>query len=187
VGKIAMRVNLWAAVVMAGSLACGSGSGSAPGSEAEGEGDTPGASSRRVSGADGDEAQYRIVETPEGMAVEAVSADQVQTISCPARTCPGLCDECAQAACRASGGEASACGALAAQCTNSCACGSFGGDRCGFPVCAENPRICYIEASAPASAPGTPIPGDPEPAPDPFASGGSPASPSGSGAARPEL
>jgi hypothetical protein len=147
---------------LAGLLGCGS-SGGSRGSEAE---RTPSASNgeRDVSGADGYEPQYRIVETDQGMAVEAVSADQVQTISCSARSCPGLCDECALAACQAAGGEAPVCGALAAQCSDSCSCGSFGGDRCGFPACTENPRICYIESGDPAA----PAPGDPEPAPAPI-------------------
>jgi hypothetical protein len=166
VSKRAVGVSsLWAAVLASGLCACGS--GATP--KAEGEGsdapvDRASEGGRHVSGADGDEAQYRIVETGDGMAVEAVSADQVQTISCSDRSCPGLCDECALAACQASGGDASVCGALAAQCASSCSCGSFGGDRCGFPACTENPRICYIAASDPPS----PLPAGPEPEPAPI-------------------
>jgi hypothetical protein len=125
--------------------------------------------------------RYQFVDTPEGMTVEALRADGVLTLSCPARSCAGLCDECAAAACRAAGDLEAACALLAASCSERCNCES-GGPGCGFPVCAYDRQLCYIGDGEPleAAVPGT-SPGAPGPDPSPEAA----SRPAGSGASTP--
>jgi hypothetical protein len=133
------------------------------GSDVDPEGATP----RRVRGADGVEVQYQFVDTSSGMTIEAVSGDQVQTLSCPTRTCAGYCDECAARACEASGELAEACQRLVNDCSQSCTCNNSGAGQpsnCGFPVCATNRNLCYIGAADPSGV-DLPLPSDP--APDP--------------------
>jgi hypothetical protein len=124
------------------------------------------------------------------MTVEATSADQVLTQSCPTRTCAGLCDECAATACLAAGELAAACERLVANCSDSCSCGPGAGQvgNCGFPVCTTDRNLCYIGDGLPAA-----LPVDPSPDPDPEnpvirpsgeSPSGSPSS-SGSNAAQP--
>jgi hypothetical protein len=130
--------------------------------------------------------RYQFVETPGGMTVEAIRADGVQTTSCPTRTCAGMCDECALAACRAAGELEGVCGALLATCESSCTCQSGSGAfACGFPVCSQNRWVCYLgDGQLPAEIPGDPA--GPDPTPEPFAGQPSSASgPSGSGASTP--
>jgi hypothetical protein len=101
---------------------------------------------------------YRFVETSDGMTVEAISADEVQTSSCAGRSCTGLCNECAASACRSSGGLAGACRDLVAQCNDSCKCAD--GSNCGLPVCGTNLggiNICMI-GNEPVDAIRTPVP-----------------------------
>ena len=125
------------------------------------------------------EAQYQFVPTPDGMVLEAVSEEGVQSFSCPTRNCAGLCDECAARACRAAGELGEACAALVTSCNTSCRCGGeqSGAGSCGFPVCAADRMICYVgDEEPPAFGPDAPgEPGQVEPA-NPFG----PASPSAS-------
>lgn len=127
--------------------------------------------------------RYQFVETPGGMAVEAVSESEVLTFSCPTRTCAGLCDECAAAACRASEAFGAACEALVAQCNEGCNCGAPDGPGfgCGFPVCVYDARICYVGDDESPLDPSEPprAPGDPAPDPGSAAPAGRPSDPSG--------
>jgi hypothetical protein len=161
-------------IFLAGWLvACGSGSGGPEArnrdSAADPGGESPDvAPARDVRGADGIEVQYQFVDTPGGMTIEAVSDSQVQSLSCPTRTCAGYCDECAARACQAAGELAAACAQLVSDCSDSCSCASNGGEgqpqSCGFPVCATNRNLCYIGNDDPSKLDPTPFP---EPAPDP--------------------
>jgi hypothetical protein len=145
-----------------------------------------------VSGADG--VTYHMVETADGVSMEAVTSSEVQTVSCPVRTCGGLCDECAMRACQAAGELAAACERLVSDCRDACTCDSsgIGAGSCGLPVCATNRNLCYI---GPGVDPRLLTPANPEPEPDPSpvsptdgasspSSAGTPA-PSGAGAAQP--
>lgn len=186
----------WAMCAAAAVWACGSdGSGSGEGTPTgapESEADVPAEEGTRdVRGADG--VSYRMVETAEGVVMEAVTDREVQTVSCPVRTCGGLCDECALRACQAAGELAEACERLVTDCNDSCTCdgSGFAPGSCGLPVCATNRNLCYI---APGQDPLLPTPGDPEPRPDPSpvspADGSNPSNastpaPNGAGAAQP--
>jgi hypothetical protein len=119
------------------------------------------------------------MDTADGMAIEAASAERSTLFLCPQRSCNGMCDECAAEACRASGESAEACQFLVSSCADTCNCTS-GGPGCGFPVCALDRMICYVgdETSAPGSSPSEP--GDPSP----FDAAGRP-SESGSNTSRP--
>jgi hypothetical protein len=114
--------------------------------------------------------RYQFVDTPDGMTVEVIRADAVSTLSCPVRSCAGLCDECAAAACRSAGELEVACTALVASCSESCNCGS-GGLGCGFPVCAYDRQLCYIGGENQGAGPR-----GPEPDPSPEAGGANPGS-----------
>jgi hypothetical protein len=161
------RSLLAAGVLAAGVLACSSGGGeSAPATEA------PEVVDREIdpdsAPPDTREVNYQFVDTPDGMTVEAISGDQVQSLSCPTRTCAGLCDECAAAACRAVGELAAACDRLTADCSSSCTCSGVGSDgpsSCGFPVCATNRNLCYV-GNDEGSTPGLPSGPAPDPAPE---------------------
>lgn len=148
--------GLWAA----GSWACSGGAAEAP----EGE-----AWPRAVDGAaaepeSGGGVRYQLVETPQGVSMEALTATAVHTFSCP-RTCSGLCDECAASACQAAGELLEVCTRLVRDCTTACTCdtpaSAFG---CGFPVCTTDRYLCYVkddERSLPA-------PAGPDPDPHPL-------------------
>jgi hypothetical protein len=156
---------LTAGLLAIGLVACSSGGGeSTPSADARFAG--PEVIAPEGTPADSREVNYQFVGTADGMTVEAISGDQVQTLSCPTRTCAGLCDECAAAACRAVGELAAACERLTADCSRSCACSGVGSDglNCGFPVCATNRNLCYIgEGEAAQSGfPGGPVT-DPSP------------------------
>ena len=81
------------------------------------------------------------------------------------------------------GGAEALCGRLAQDCENSCSC-QLG--QCGFPVCEQNPRICYEGPEGPGALPAEPQP-EPEPDPNPFDDSGSdgsgPATPPSAGSA----
>ncbi|HTV20707.1 MAG TPA: hypothetical protein VMG12_18615 [Polyangiaceae bacterium] len=110
-------------------------------------------------------ARYQFVSTPEGMAVEAVSERQVQTFSCPSRTCAGLCDECAARACRAAGELSGACRLVVSSCNDSCSCpgGTEGSGSCGFPVCSVDRMVCLVGDATDGLGGGPSAPGDPSP------------------------
>jgi len=105
--------------------------------------------------------RYQFVSTPDGMAVEAVSEDQVQTFSCRTNTCASLCDECAARACQAAGSRSDTCASVVSNCNDSCSCQGRAGSTpgCGFPVCALDRMICYVgdEADEPRLDPSAPI------------------------------
>ena len=182
------RVRSWAVGLcclasVSGLGACSSGGGESNGAEPE-----PGPAEqapRRVSGADGDdEVQYQLVETADGMTVEAVTSSQVQSFSCPTRSCQGVCDECAARACQAAGELSAACEGLVRSCNESCSCGgpAFSAANCGFPVCTTNRNLCYVGESEPSLEPPVDPDVDPEPGSRP---GGGSSAPNGSGAATP--
>ena len=164
----------WSMCAAAAVWACGSGASgsgeSAPANARGSEVDVAEEGTRDVSGADG--VDYHMVDTADGVVMEAVSSSEVQTVSCPVRTCSGLCDECAMRACQAAGELAEACERLVSDCNDACTCegSGFAAGSCGLPVCATNRNLCYID---PGLDPRLPAPGDPEPRPDP-----SPISPS---------
>jgi hypothetical protein len=135
-------------LVAAGLWACG-GAGEAPAGEEDStvSSTAPAPSSGDVAPGEGDVApvaRYRFVDTTDGMTVEATSDDQVTTFSCPTRTCGGMCDECAARACSAAGELSEACQFLVTSCNDTCRCESPGGN-CGFPVCAADRMICYVD------------------------------------------
>jgi len=183
----------WAMCAAAGLWACGASGGSdesEPASARESDVEAAPEATRDVSGADG--VTYRMVESADGVSMEAVTSSEVQTVSCPIRTCGGLCDECAMRACQAAGELAGACERLVSDCRDACTCDTsgFGAGSCGLPVCATNRNLCYI---GPGVDPRLLDPVDPEPDPSPFApsngastpsNAGTPA-PNGSGAAQP--
>jgi len=158
-------------VVLVGlSVACGSGGGTAqPDSEAGSNGEIEPSSEANATDTVAPEpaVRYQFVGTPEGMTVEAVSGTEVQTFSCPTRSCAGFCDECAARACSASGELGGVCAQLVRDCSDTCSCnGEPGGiSSCGFPVCALNRNLCYIENSDDLSSPGTPSGPQPDPNP----------------------
>jgi hypothetical protein len=169
-------------VVLVGlSVACGSSGGTAqpdtePGSN-NGEIE-PSTEANAADPAPDPAVRYQFVGTPEGMTVEAVSGTEVQTFSCPTRSCAGFCDECAARACAASGELAGACAQLVRDCSDTCSCnGEQGGiSSCGFPVCALNRNLCYIGDSGSLSVPG------PQPDPNPLDPASRPSNPAGSDA-----
>jgi hypothetical protein len=170
-GRSLLLAELLLAELLAmGLVACSSGGGeSTPSADArfaDPEVVAPEAIPPEGAPADSGEVNYQFVGTADGMTVEAISGDQVQTLSCPTRTCAGLCDECAAAACRAVGELAAACERLTADCSRSCTCSGVGSDglNCGFPVCATNRNLCYIDAGEAAESgfPGGPVT-DPSP------------------------
>jgi hypothetical protein len=169
------------AVALSGLVACSSGSGGAS-EEAAPEAAPPVDVDAPAEGAADAPGRYQFVETPGGMTVESIRADGVQTLTCPTRSCLGLCDECAAAACRAAGELEAVCSGLVRSCTEACNCDS-GGQRCGFPVCAYDRQLCYIGDDVPESE----LPGvDPnDPLPDPAPEAGLPSGSSGSGASQP--
>lgn len=156
VGGLMALLGLWA---------CGSGDGSD--SDAAREAGATSAPGEAASEQDvAPVARYQFVSTPDGMAVEALTDTQVQTFSCPTRTCAGLCDECAARACRSAGELGGACDLLVASCNDSCNCqGGLenGSASCGFPVCTVDRMLCYVDDDAhkPGGAPSGP--GDPAP------------------------
>lgn len=172
VGRALGLVTLLAGFGCLSLFACGAdeGNAEAPANVAPGETPatvTPGADLDPANGAPQPFGRYQFVETEAGMAVEAVGAGSVQTFTCPVRSCPGLCDECAAAACRAAGELESACAALVATCSEACNCGP-GSMGCGFPVCAFDSRVCYIgDGQVPDPGPEDPQDGPQGPAPDP--------------------
>jgi hypothetical protein len=190
----------WAVCAAASVWACSSGGSSEPGESAPGS-DPSSASSdvtpadvapgetRDVRGADG-LVDYQLVETADGISMEAVTPTQVQTVSCPSRSCRGICDECAVRACAAAGELGEACERLARECNDTCTCDGAGlNNNCGFPVCALNRNLCYVDPNQPLSPPPddpAPGPGDPSPISNPSgpSNAGTPA-PNGSGAANP--
>lgn len=188
-------VRSWAWAVCAAAVwACGSGASgsgeSEPANASESDVDGAPESTRDVRGADG--VTYQMVETADGVTMEAVTSSEVQSVSCPTRTCAGLCDECALRACQAAGELAAACERLVSDCNGACTCDvqGFGAGSCGLPVCATNRNLCYIE---PGVDPRLPTPVDPEPDPSPVSpidgasnpsNAGTPA-PNGAGAAQP--
>jgi hypothetical protein len=139
-----------------------------------------------AAGAPVSSSRYQFVETPEGMTVEAFGSSSVQTLSCGVRSCLGLCDECALAACRAAGDLESVCAALVASCSETCNCDS-GGPNCGFPVCAFDRQLCYIGEGFAGASPGDGPAGDGPsgPNPDPSPEVDPASNPSGSGASQP--
>lgn len=142
-----------------GAVGCSSGDSSPPASEGEGPARTD---VEPPSTPAEEDISYRFSGAPDGMTVSAISADQVQTLSCPVGTCFGMCSDCAAAACRSMGGAEALCGRLARDCENTCACGPGG---CGFPVCEANARICYEGPEGPGALPRDP---GPETDPNPF-------------------
>jgi hypothetical protein len=191
-------------IFLAGWLvACSSGGGSDGGKEGSAAADPSREASdvdpaRDVRGADGVEVRYQFVDTPGGMTIEAVSDGEVQSLSCPTRTCAGYCDECAARACQAAGELAEACVRLVRDCSDSCTCAAIDGEgpgnSCGFPVCTTNRNLCYIGSGDPSTSDPT-LPPDPAPDPAPDTDPTTPASrpssasssspSSGSSAARP--
>jgi hypothetical protein len=165
-------------MVAAGLWACGAGD---PADANPGNGEaspTDGQPSDEVVPAERDVApvaRFRFIDTAEGMAVEAASEERSMLFLCPQRSCNGMCDECAAEACRASGESAEACQFLVSSCADTCNCAS-GEPGCGFPVCAFDRMICYVEDET--LAPNDP--GDP----NPFDSAGRP-SESSSNTSRP--
>ena len=167
----ALGLALLAGVGCSSLVACGADEGTPPGGDAPADvapaHATPGNDLDPANGAPQPFGRYQFVETDEGMTIEAQGANSVQTFSCPVRSCPGLCDECAAAACRAAGELESACAALVATCSDACNCGP-GSMGCGFPVYAFDSRICYIgDGQLTAPAPESPQDGPQGPAPDP--------------------
>lgn len=168
--------------VLAGLLGASLGCSSAAGGEdAAGDLDPeeqPSPGGAAPEGAPAPLGRYQFVETPDGMVVETIGAGSVLAVSCPVRSCRGLCDECAAAACRAAGGLEAACAALSSSCLEACDCGS-GARGCGFPVCAYDRQVCYLAPEGPGYL------GPEGPAPDPAPELDGAASPSGRGASRP--
>jgi hypothetical protein len=156
-------------VVVGLSVACGSAGGAAPPDGEAGSNDRAAEpSSEATDTTIPDPAvRYQFVGTPEGMTVEAVSGTEVQTFSCPTRSCAGFCDECAARACAASGELAGICAQLVRDCSDTCSCNRQpeGIASCGFPVCALNRNLCYIENSAEPSTPDAPSGPQPDPNP----------------------
>jgi hypothetical protein len=180
-GGSAADLVVAALIGLSGLLACGSDAGGEAGAAPAAPGEAEPSEVEPTEGAPALSGRYQFVETPEGMAVETFRAGSVQTVSCPVRSCAGLCDECAAAACRAAGELEAACNALVSSCAETCNCGS-GGLGCGFPVCAFDRQICYLEGEGLSAAVPGGRPGDPGPDPAPL----DPASsPSGSGASQP--
>lgn len=179
---VGRRVCSWAWVMGAAALwACGSGASgeSEPADTRGSDDDVAPHATRDVSDADG--VTYQMVETAEGIVMEAVSSSDVQSVSCPIRTCGGLCDECAMRACQAAGELATACERLVRDCNDACTCDSsgFAPGSCGLPVCATNRNLCYV---APESDPRLLVPADPEPDPSPITPSNGASRPSNAGA-----
>jgi len=171
------RFSGWAllscAALVVGAVGCSSGD-SSPSSSAD-DADAPARTDVEPAPAPAEEdISYRFTDTPDGMTVSAISADEVQTLSCPVGTCYGMCSDCAAAACRSMGGAEALCGRLARDCENTCACGVNG---CGFPVCEANARICYEAPDGPEA-----LPTEPERDPNPFDDSNEAATPSGGSA-----
>jgi hypothetical protein len=168
-------------VLVGFSVACSSGGGTAqPDSEAGSNGEIEPSSEANATDtvAPDPAVRYQFVGTPEGMTVEAVSATEVQTFSCPTRSCAGFCDECAARACAASGELSGVCAQLVRDCSDTCSCNQEPGaiSSCGFPVCALNRNLCYIGESDQLSVPG------PQPDPSPLNPASRPSNPAGSDA-----
>ncbi len=180
-----MRKSAFAAVVVAVWLAaCSSGGEGSSGAD---DGPSPAdAPESTEAGREPVDLDVQFVNTPGGMTVETISEREVQTFSCATSSCAGMCDECAAAACRDSGGLAGACRDLVALCKNTCTCAGGGGDTgrdCGLPVCGVDLggiNVCMV-SNDPADPASTPVP-DAAPL-DPAARPASSAAPSS--AARP--
>lgn len=148
-----MRAFGWC-LVGVGLWACGAGGDAPP---AAPEASEPGSNEAAPPEADvASVARYRFVDTEEGMTVEAVSETQVLTFSCPQRSCGSMCSDCALQACRQSGELEAVCDGLLERCVDTCDCN--GAPSCGFPVCAFDRMICYVDeqTTLPGAAPSDP-------------------------------